>query len=96
MPDCLTGEILLKRHNPEFLSGSVETNLTSIHEDTGSVSGLSELRIWRCHELWCRPAAVAPVRPLAWELPYATGAALKRPKKKKKIRETFWFELSLF
>ena len=27
--------------------------------------------------LWCRPAAVAPIRPLAWELPYATGAALK-------------------
>ena len=32
--------------------------------------------------LWCRPAAMAPIRPLAWEPPYATGAALKRPKKK--------------
>ena len=32
--------------------------------------------------LWCRLAAAAPVRPLAWELPYATGAALKRQKKK--------------
>ena len=38
-------------------------------------------RIWRCRELWCRPAAVAPIRPLAWELPYAMGAALKRQKK---------------
>ena len=28
--------------------------------------------------LWCRPAAVAPIRPLAWEFPYATGMALKR------------------
>ena len=27
--------------------------------------------------LWHRPAAVAPVRPLAGEPPYATGAALK-------------------
>ena len=29
--------------------------------------------------LWCRPAAVAPIGPLAWEPPYA----LKRPKKQK-------------
>ena len=34
--------------------------------------------------LWCRLAAVAPIRPLAWEPPYAAGAALKRQKKKKK------------
>jgi len=34
--------------------------------------------------LWHRLAAVAPIRPLAWEPPYAAGAALKRPKKKKK------------
>ena len=27
--------------------------------------------------LWHRPAAAAPVWPLAWKLPYATGAALK-------------------
>ena len=27
--------------------------------------------------LWCRPAAVAQIRPLAWEPPYAIGAALK-------------------
>ena len=33
--------------------------------------------------LWllCRPATVALIRPLAWELPYATGAALKKNKK---------------
>ena len=34
--------------------------------------------------LWCRPVATALIRPLAWEPPCATGAALKRPKKKKK------------
>ena len=27
--------------------------------------------------LWCRPRAAALIRPLAWELPYATGMALK-------------------
>ena len=29
---------------------------------------------------WCRPAAAAPIGPLAWEPPYATGAALKKKK----------------
>ena len=32
---------------------------------------------------WCRPAAVAPIGPLAWETSYAAGAAVKRQKKKK-------------
>ena len=27
--------------------------------------------------VWCRPAAVAPIQTLAWELPYALGEALK-------------------
>ena len=30
--------------------------------------------------LWHRPAAAALILPLAWESPYAMGAALKRPK----------------
>ena len=37
--------------------------------------------------LWLWPVATAPMRPLAWEPPYATGAAqeiAKRQKKKKK------------
>ena len=29
-----------------------------------------------------RPVAAAPIQHLAWELPYATGVALKRKKKK--------------
>ena len=40
--------------------------------------------------LWCRPEAAALIRPLAWELPYAVGAALKkakRPKKEKKEKK---------
>ena len=31
--------------------------------------------------LWCRLAAIALTRPLAWEFPYAPGAALKKTKK---------------
>ena len=48
----------------------------------GGRRGLDPVLLW----LWRRLAAVAPIRPLTWEPPYATGAALekaKRPKKKK-------------
>ena len=37
--------------------------------------------------LWLSLAAAAPIRPLAWEPPYATGAALKRQDQKKKKKE---------
>ena len=37
--------------------------------------------------LWCGPAAVAPIPPLAWEFPYAMDVALKRQKKKKKRKK---------
>ena len=33
--------------------------------------------------LWHRPVATFPIRPLAWEPPYAVGVALKRKKKQK-------------
>ena len=64
----------------------METNLTSIHEDAGSIPGLDRrvmdsALLW----LWCRPAAAALIQPLAWELLYAAGAALKRQKKRKEI-----------
>ena len=65
-----------------------------------SLALLCGLSIRCCRELWCslqmwlgsgvavtvayRPAATALIRPLAWEPPYATGAALKRQKTKKK------------
>ena len=32
----------------------------------------------------CRPAAIAPIGPLAWEPPYAAGVAIKSKKQKHK------------
>ena len=72
-------------------------NPTRTHEVAGSIPGsLSGLRIQHCRELWCscrlgsdlellwhRLVAAALIQLLAWETPYAVGAALKSKKKKK-------------
>ena len=43
----------------------------------------SQMQLWSCVAvLWCRPAAAAQIRPLAWEPPQATGAALEKTKSK--------------
>ena len=56
--------------------GSVVTN-----EVTDSTPDLALL------QLWCRPATISLIRPLAWEPPYAVGIAINRQKKpKNKIR----------
>ena len=59
--------------------GSAETNLTGLHEDMDLIPDLAQwvkdlALLW----LWHRPAATAPIRPLAWETPHAVGVALKR------------------
>ena len=46
----------------------------------GSQTRLGSCVAW----LWCRPVAAAPIRSLAWEPLYASGAALKRETKKQK------------
>ena len=50
----------------------------------GHRCGLDPTLLW----LWHRPAAAAPIQPLAWEPPHAAGAALKSKKKKKKKKKT--------
>ena len=83
--------------------GSAVTNPTSIHEDVGLIPGLARCvkdlaccgcAVGRRHSsdpallwLWCRPAAGSSVQPLAWELPYAKDAALKRQKKQNKTKQ---------
>ena len=48
----------------------------------GHRCGLDLALLW----LWHRPVASALIRPPAWELPYATGVALKiKGKKKQKL-----------
>ena len=39
--------------------------------------------------LWYRAVATALTQSLAWEPPYATGTALKRPEKKKKKEKIY-------
>ena len=81
--------------------GTVETNLRTMGLLVRSLALLSALRssvamscrARRCGSdpkwlwLWRKPAATALIRPLGWEAPYATGAAIKgkRQEKKKEI-----------
>ena len=71
-----------------------QTWLVSMRMQVWSLASLSGLRIRRCHGvdhrhgsdpmlllLWHRLAAVAPIRPLAWEHPYAAGMTTKSKKK---------------
>ena len=62
-----------------FCLDSVVISPTSSQEDVGLIPGhaqwVTDLALrW----LWCRPAATVPIQPLAWELLYAVGVALKR------------------
>jgi len=42
--------------------------------------------------LWRRPAATAPIQPLAWQPPYAAGTALKKAKQNKTKQTCITFE----
>ena len=82
----LVGREIIKMIDRSSHRGSAKTNLTSIHENTGSIPGLTQwVKDLVLVRLWCRPAGVAPIQPLAWESPYAMGAALKKKLKKKRI-----------
>ena len=49
-------------------------NPTRIHEDMDLIPGPTQ---------YVKDLATAAIQPLAWELPYATGTAIKRQKIKK-------------
>ena len=76
-----------------LLSGSVPALAQWVNDPGVAVScgvgcrrGSDPTLLW----LWRRPVATAPIRPLAWEPPYAAGAAqeiAKRQKKKKKKKK---------
>ena len=45
--------------------------------------------------LWRTPAAVAPIRPLAWEPPYAIGVALRSNIEREREREREFIQLNI-
>ena len=79
---------LLKITTGDFPSWLGDNNPTSTHEDAGLSPTLAQwvkdpVLLW----LWYRPAAAPEIQLLAWELPHAANAALKRQKKKKKKKK---------
>ena len=70
-------------------------NLTGKHRDAGLIPGLTQwVEDLALLCLWQRLAATALIRPLAWELPGASGVALKRQEQTNKKNGEFPLRLS--
>ena len=61
-----------------LLSG-LRIRLVAVSCGVGCRCGSDPVLLW----LWCKPVATAPIGPLAWEPPYAMGAAQEMAKKTK-------------
>ena len=97
--------VIFKKFGVPVMVQWKRSQLGTMRLQVQSLASLSGLRIRCCHELWFRlqmqlrsagiwlwrrPAAVALIRPLAWEPPCAVGwdpKKIKKPKKKNESRE---------
>ena len=73
----------------------LQTQLVSMRTQVQPLASLSGLRTWHFCELWYRlqtrlrsgvavAVATVPIRPLAWELPYAVGVSIKKKKRRRR------------
>ena len=74
----LTTKIKHFPHTCPIVAQQKWTWLVSTRIPVRSLASLSGWGIWHCHELCCRPVAIALIWLLAWKLPYAAGVALKK------------------
>ena len=81
---CRLGQVKKKRKEGSSRCDEAETNLTSNHEVSGLIPGLTQwvkdlVLLW----LWHRSAATAPIRLLAWEPPCAVAQPWKDERQEK-------------
>jgi len=78
-----------KKRKKKMIPGTLKINENKYRFKTSILRSLAALAVLTVRAtlggsdpallwLWCRPAAAAPIRPLAWEPPYATSAAVKK------------------
>ena len=72
------------------LSHWVKDLVFAVSCGVGQRCGSDPVLLW----LWCKPAAVALIRPLAWEPPYAMGVALKKQTKKNQKQTSHGYKVS--